>query len=297
MTAMRHLLDIESLTPTDLVEILDLAEVRDPPQVLAGKGAALVFEKPSNRTRNSTEMAVVALGGHPVTMRGDEVGFGVRESSEDVARALAQYHAVLGARVYDHRVLERMVALNVVPVLNLLSERAHPLQALADLLTLRRHWGVLAGHRLAWVGDANNVALSLLAGCALAGVDVSLACPDGYGPPDEAVEAARARGIDVHLGVDPREGVKGAEVVCTDTWVSMGQEEEAAQRREAFAGFSVDAALMEAAAPGAVFLHCLPAHRGEEVTAEVIDGPASLVWPEAANRMHAARGALLWLLW
>ncbi|MGH8919275.1 MAG: ornithine carbamoyltransferase, partial [Actinomycetes bacterium] len=283
---MRHLLDLDDLTTEELVTILDRAEDQDPPKVLAGRGAALVFEKPSNRTRNSSEMAVVALGGHPVAIRGDEIGIGVRESAEDVTMVLAQYHAVLAARVFDHRVLEAMAAVGALPVINLLSDVAHPCQVLADLLTLRQHWGSLAGHRVAWVGDGNNVARSLVLGCARAGLDISLACPPGHQLEDVAVAQ----------GTSPAEAVEGADAVFTDTWVSMGQEEQSAGRLDAFARYCVDDDLMGRAAGGAVFLHCLPAHRGQEVAASVIDGPASLVWRQAANRMHAMRGLLLWLL-
>lgn len=293
---MRHVLDVDDLSVGELEEILALATRPDPAKVLAGRGVALVFEKPSNRTRNATEMAVVALGGHPITLRAEEIGLCVRESAEDVVRVLAQYHAVVGARVDDHRVLESMAAMDVVPVVNLLSDVAHPCQALADLLTLGAAWGGFDGRRLAWVGDGNNVARSLTLAAAMVGVDVALACPPGHGLDPLIVDAARAHGVEVTTTEVPSAAVVGVDAVCTDVWVSMGQEAEATQRGEAFAGFQVDASLMAGAAPGAVFLHCLPAHRGVEVAAEVIDGPASLVWAQAANRMHAARGLLLWLV-
>ncbi|HLH99158.1 MAG TPA: ornithine carbamoyltransferase [Acidimicrobiales bacterium] len=292
---MRHLLDIDDLDAGELADILDLAEQRDPAPVLAGQGAALIFEKPSNRTRNATEMAVVALGGHPISIRGEEIGLGVRETVEDVVRVLSQYHAVVAARVNDHRVLEAMAATDVVPVVNLLSDVGHPSQALADVLTLRQHWGSLEGRTMAWVGDGNNVARSLAFACALTGMSLRLACPPGHALGPVIVDGARSRGAEVVETTDPAEAVSGADVVCTDVWVSMGQEEESATRLDAFAGYQVDAGLMERAATGAVFLHCLPAHRGLEVAADVIDGPASLVWPQAANRMHAMRGLLLWL--
>ncbi len=292
---MRHFLEVDDLDPDELTRVLDLAECGDPPAVLARRGVALIFEKASNRTRNSMEMATVALGGHPVSIGGDEVGLDVRESTEDVCRTLAQYHAVVGARVKDHRTLERMAALGVVPVVNLLSERSHPLQALADLLTLRQSWGALAGRSVAWVGDGNNVARSLLLACALAGVDVRVAAPAGYPPDPVAVDGARTHGIEVVVTTDPAEAVAGADAVVTDVWVSMGDEGEATRRADAFAAYQVDAALMGRAAPGAVFLHCLPAHRGHEVTAEVIDGAASVVWQAVGNRLHSARGLLWWL--
>jgi ornithine carbamoyltransferase len=292
---MRHVLDIGDLTPAELTAVLDLAEWPEPPPLLAGRGAALIFEKPSNRTRNATEMAVVALGGHPISIRGDEVGLGEREEPADVVRVLARYHAVVGARVNHHHVLEAMAAVDVVPVVNLLSDVAHPCQALADLLTLRQHWGALAGRRVAWVGDGNNVARSLLLGAAMCGVEVRLACPAGYRLDAVTLDQARSYGGRVVEATEVSEAVAGADAVVTDVWVSMGQEAESAARLDAFAGYRVDAAMMAGAAEGAVFLHCLPAHRGLEVDAEVIDGPASLVWEEAGNRMHAMRGLLLWL--
>ena len=292
---MRHVLDVDDLGPAGVAEALDVAADRTPPAVLAGRGAALIFEKPSNRTRNALEMAVVGLGGHPVTIRADEIGLGTREPVADVIRVLACYHAVVGARVHDHRVLEEMAGLDVVPVVNLLSDRAHPTQALADLLTLREHWGGLEGRTLAWVGDGNNVCRSLTLACAMAGVAVRVACPAGHGLDHVTVDAARVHGA-VEVCDTPAAAVDGADAVVTDTWVSMGQEHDAAGRRDAFAGYQVDGALLGRARPDAVFLHCLPAHRGEEVTAEVIDGPQSLVWAEAANRMHAARGLLRWMV-
>jgi ornithine carbamoyltransferase len=292
---VRHVLDIDDLAATEVADILALAGMPDPPKVLAGAGAALIFEKPSNRTRNATEMAVVALGGHPIVIRGEEIGLGVRESIEDVTRVLSQYHAVVAARVFDHRVLEAMAATDAVPIVNLLSDVAHPCQALADLLTLRQRWGSLAGRTVAWIGDGNNVARSLLHACARVGVAVRVATPAGHELDQITIDAARAAGGDVSVTDDPSLAVAGADAVATDVWVSMGQEDEQAQRVDAFARFQVDQTLMNGASPQAIFLHCLPAHRGLEVTAEVIDGPASVVWAQAANRMHAARGLLLWL--
>ena len=291
----RHVLDIDDLTAGELDEILDLAEVADPAPVLERRGVALIFEKASNRTRNASEMAVVSLGGHPISLGGAEIGLGTRESPEDVVRVLACYHAVVGARVRDHAMLARMAAPDVVPVVNLLSDVAHPCQALADVLTLRQHWGSLRGRTLAWVGDGNNVARSLVLAAGRTGMDVRLACPPGHHLDAVVVDGARAEGVEVLETTDALEAVAGADAVCTDVWVSMGQEDESSARLDAFARYRVDAALMAAAQPAAVFLHCLPAHRGLEVDAEVIDGPASLVWVQAANRMHAMRGLLLWL--
>jgi ornithine carbamoyltransferase len=292
----RNLLDIDDLTPSELATVLDLAGDDYPPHVLAGRGVALVFQKPSARTRSSSELAVFQLGGHPLSIRGDEVGIDERESAEDVALTLSLYHAAIGARVLDHRVLVRMASVVDVPVINLLSDRAHPLQAIGDLLTLRAQWGgYLAGRRLAWVGDANNVARSLVLACAMAGVDVAMATPPSHRLDKPTVEAVAALGGNLVQTSSPEEAVKEADAVYTDVWVSMGQEKESVERLGTFAPYQVGAPLMGVAATGAVFLHCLPAHRGEEVAAEVIDGPASVVWPQAANRLRAMRGLLLWM--
>jgi ornithine carbamoyltransferase len=299
----RHIFDVDSLTPTELEAVLSLAEVdpADLPPALAGQGVALLFEKPSARTRNSTEMAVVALGGHPVYIQGTEVGLDVRETAEDVARTLACYHSIVCARVMDHRSLTRMAAaLDAggvpVPVVNLLSDVAHPCQAVADLLTLRHEFGgSLEGRTVAYIGDANNVWLSLALAGAMVGLAVNVASPKGYGPSDPDLARIRALGGTGLVTEDPAEAVAGADAVYTDVWTSMGQEDESGARLQAFAGFTVDEALMKRAAPQAIVLHCLPAHRGEEIAAEVVDGPQSRIWPQAANRMHAMRGLLAWL--
>jgi len=297
MTVTRHFLEVDDLTPDELHLVLDLAERLDPPQVMAGAGAALVFEKPSARTRNSMEMAVVGLGGHPVTIRPDEVGLDVRESTEDVARTLASYHAVIGARVFDHTKLERMAVVVDVPVVNMLSDVSHPLQAIADLLTIRAEFGdTMAGRTVVYVGDANNVARSLGIACGMAGMRFVLATPQGYRFSDSDLAAVAAAGAEPTVFDDPREATAGADVVYTDVWTSMGQEDERAERLAAFAGFTIDDAMLDAAGDDAIFLHCLPAHPGEECTRSVLDGPHSRIWPQAANRMHAARGLLAFLL-
>jgi ornithine carbamoyltransferase len=300
----RHVLEVDDLGPDGLDAVLALAE-RDPaalPRSLEGKGVALVFEKPSARTRNSSELAVVALGGHPVYIQGAEVGIDTRETAEDVARTLACYHRVLCARVMDHTTLERMAeALDAahvpVPVVNLLSDRAHPCQALADLLTLRQRFGAdgARDRPVAYVGDANNVWRSLALAASMAGIPTRVASPDGYGPSDEDVARVRSFGGALMVTDDPAEAADGAGALYTDVWTSMGQEDEAAARTAAFAGFCVDEALVARAAPDALVLHCLPAHRGEEISAGVVDGPRSVVWQQAANRMHAMRGLLAWV--
>jgi ornithine carbamoyltransferase len=286
---MKDLLTVSDLAGGAFAQVLALAERTDLGAPLAGKGAALVFQKPSARTRNATEMAVVQLGGHPVYIQKDEVGIDTRETAEDVARTLACYHAVIAARVMDHDHLARMSQAVSIPILNLLSDKEHPLQALADLLTIKQLLGRLEGVRIAFVGDAdNNVARSLAFACGAVGAELTLVGPEAYRLKD-APDFVRQI-------VDPVEGVKGAEIVYTDVWVSMGQDAEAAERLAAFAPYQVDAALMARAADGAFFLHCLPARRGEEVTHEVIESRQSAVWRQAENRMHTARAALAWLL-
>ncbi len=293
---MRHLLEVDDLSEADLVGVLAAAANRRPARILEGRGVALIFEKPSNRTRNAFEMAVVALGGHPVAIRGEEIGIATRESVEDVTRVLARYHAIVAARVVEHAALEGMASVDAVPVVNLLSEVSHPSQAVADLLTMQQRWGTLKGRRVAWVGDANNVARSLVIACSMVGVDVAVASPRGYELDEATLRAARSRGVSVEVTTDPYSAVGGVDAVCTDVWVSMGQEGEEAERVEAFRGFCVTEALMSRAAPQAVFMHCLPAHRGMEVEASVIDGPRSAVWDQAENRMHAARAICEWVV-
>ncbi|HEX2700004.1 MAG TPA: ornithine carbamoyltransferase [Acidimicrobiales bacterium] len=296
MTAPRHFLEVDDLSPAELSTVLDLAEQTDPPPVLAGRGVALLFEKPSLRTRNATEMAVVQLGGHPVALRAEEVDVDVREPAADAARVLSRYHAAIGARVFEHAKLARLAEAASVPVVNLLSDDSHPCQALADLLTLRQVWGTMAGRTIAYVGDGNNVCRSLVLAAALAGVRAHVATPAGFSLPAEVVERATALGGDVLVATRPEEAAEGADALYTDVWASMGQEDDAGRRRRAFEGFTVDEQLMARANAGATFLHCLPAHRGEEVSAGVLDSPASVVWQQAENRMHAMRGLLLFLL-
>lgn len=284
---MNHLLAIRDLDLDSLEQILALSERAPSRRPLQGRGIALYFEKPSARTRNSMELAAVQLGAHPVTIRKDEVGLDTRESVEDVARTLACYHSLIAARVKEHAVLDRMVAAVETPVLNMLSDTDHPLQALADLLTIKQLLGRFEGVRITFVGDANNVARSLAEGCALLGAELTVASPEGYGfvePPPGVRQVG-----------DPAEAIARADIVYTDVWVSMGQDDEAEARRQAFAPYQVNGALMSAA-PDAWFLHCLPANRGEEVSDDVIDGPRSAVWRQAENRMHSARGALAWML-
>ena len=304
MGALRHVLDIDDLGTEGLSAVLALAAA-DPaslPPVLEGQGVALVFEKPSNRSRNSTEMATVALGGHPVYIQGHEVGLDVREPAGDVALTLACYHSVLCARVNDHGSLVRMAAAldaadATVPVINLLSDVAHPCQALADLLTIRQHFGADAfpERTIAYVGDANNVWRSLAIASSMVGMPTRVASPVGFGPTAADVALVRSFGGELVVTTDPTEAVEGVDAVYTDVWTSMGQEAESAARLEAFRGFEVNEELMKGTREGAVVLHCLPAHRGEEISAGVVDGPQSVVWQQATNRMHAMRGLLAWV--
>jgi ornithine carbamoyltransferase len=293
---LRHFLEVDDLSPEELIDVLDRSETPQP-QVLSGRGVGMIFEKPSLRTRNSTEMAVVQLGGYPVYIQKDEITLDVRERTEDAIRVLQGYYDIICARVFDHSQLERMAAVADVPVVNLLSNTGHPVQALADLLTIRQTFGSVAGLKMTWVGDFSNVALSLGIGLALLGASSTFTCPSGYGPTEEQLDRMRgaAMGKAVILTDPvPASAVVGAHIVSTDAWYSMGQESEKEIRKRAFEGFRVDLSMMRAALPNAIFLHCLPAHRGEEVTDEVMDSAQSKVFPQAHNRMHTMRGLFAW---
>jgi ornithine carbamoyltransferase len=265
---------------------------------LRGQKVGLFFEKPSTRTRVSCEAAVVDLGAHPVVLKRDEVGLGSREAVEDVARVLDRYLDVLAFRVFEHSNLETVAEWAEAPVINLLSNVSHPCQALADLQTVAEH-RALPGTTLTYVGDGNNVAHSLMLAGAMCGMHIRVAAPSGYGP-DSGIRSwaeaiAAGTGGSITVTDDPHLGVAGADVVYTDVWASMGQEGEAEERRRLFAGFQVDAALFAEAAPDAIFLHCLPAHRGEEVANEVIEHERSFVFDQAENRMHSFKALLLHL--
>jgi ornithine carbamoyltransferase len=298
----RHVLDVDDLSCEDLEAVLALAAVQSETlsSTLGGRGVAIVLEKPSLRTRVSTGLAVAQLGGHEAVVQGAEVGIGERESPEDVARTLAGYCAVICARVRRHETLQKMVAgldslHSDVPIINLLSDRAHPCQALADVLTMRKVLGDVGGRTLCYVGDANNTFRSLALAASMVGMRVRIASPDGYGPdPDDVASIARLGG-ELEVTNVPAEAAAGADVLYTDVWTSMGDEEEAELRRKAFAGFVIDDELMKGAGEQAFVMHCLPAHRGEEITSSVLDGPRSRVWLQAANRLPAVRGLLAWL--
>jgi ornithine carbamoyltransferase len=284
-------LRVSDLEPDSLTALLDLAErMRSRPHgfVDALRGDTLVcfFEKPSTRTRVSFAAAAERLGMMPLLLRPDELQLGRGETIEDTARTLAGYAAAIVVRTFAHATVEQLAAASTVPVINALTDEHHPCQALADVLTLRERFGRLEGLRVAFVGAGNNVATSLVEAGALAGLDVVLACPPGYEP--------RVAGANVVT--DPYEAVAGADAVYTDVWVSMGEDAERAERLAAFEPYRVDERLLAAAAPEAVFMHCLPAHRGEEVTAEVIDGPQSIVWQQAENRLPTEEALVLALV-
>lgn len=293
---MRHFLEVDDISLGELTDVLDRADARMVDTPLRGKGVALYFEKPSLRTRHSAEMAVVHLGGHPITVRPDEIGAGARETLSDIAKVLSGYHALMGARVFHHRDLIALAAPDALPIVNLLSEESHPCQALADLLTMRQEWGTLEGRTVCWIGDFNNVARSLSIGAAQCKMSVRLACPAGYGPTDVDLDRLARHECIPFLTTHAEEAAKDADAVHTDVFTSMGQEEEAVARARAFEGFQVDDDVMSAAAPSAIFMHCLPAHRGEEVAASVADSPQSRIFVQAHNRMHAFRGLLSWLV-
>ena len=295
----RNFLHAYDLSVAELQNVLALAEapIAQLGRPLDGKGVALIFEKPSNRTRHSMEMAVVQLGGHPVYTRGEEVGMDVRESVEDITNVMSGYHAMLCARVFDHSVLHRMAAVSSVPVVNMLSDFAHPLQAVADVLTMQQNLGDLSGKTVTYVGDFNNVARSLCEASAMLGMHIRLGCPEGYDAQDnELLGLTELGAASVEQYRDISIAVSGAHAVHTDTWTSMGQESESTEREVVFAGFEVTNEIMSLAEANAIFMHCLPAHRGQEVSPSVIDGPQSKIYQQAHNRMHAARGVLAFLM-
>ena len=294
----RDLLSASDLGPAETDFLLQLAlRVKAHPlryrDALAGKSLAMLFEKPSLRTRVTFELAMTQLGGRALYLGPDEVGLGKREAVKDVARNLSRWVDMILARVFSHESLVELSEHASVPVINGLSNVEHPCQALGDFLTLLEHKGRLAGLTLAWVGDGNNVLHSLLYAAARTGVRMQVATPAGYEPAPEVLARLRGEGGELLLTHDPVEAVAGADAVYTDVWTSMGQEKEAELRRQLFQPYQVNRALMEKAAPGALFMHCLPARRGQEVTDEVIDSPASVVLDQAENRLHIQKAILL----
>ena len=302
---MRHLTSLLEVTAEEIGEILDLASSLktaavggDRPPRLGGRVLTQIFEKPSLRTRASFDAAMAQLGGSSQFFSADDAGLGGRESVEDVARVISGYSDVLVLRTFSQETIERFAELSSCPVINALSDDRHPCQALTDLLTIRETFGDLAARRLVFVGDGNNVAKSLAIACGRVGLSMTLSAPDGYEFDNEFLEllAVAVPDADLVVETDPMAAVAEADVIYTDVWASMGQESEKSERESAFAEHQVNARLMAAAPETCRFMHDLPARRGLEVTDEVIDGPQSVVFTQAENRMHLAKGLLLWLL-
>ncbi len=295
----RDFLAIPDLTRAEAIRVLDLARAMKAGEYtgrpLEGKTLAMVFAKSSTRTRVSFEVAAWQLGGHALFLSARDIQLGRGEPIRDTARVLARYVDGIMIRTFDHADVEELARFASVPVINGLTDLLHPCQVLADLMTVREAFGRLDDRVVAWIGDGNNMANSWLNAAALFGFELRLACPPGYDP-DPAILARAGSATTVRLLRDVRDAARGAHVVTTDVWASMGQEEEAETRRRAFAGFLVDDAVMGAAAADAIFLHCLPAHRGEEVTDAVIEGPRSRVWDEAENRLHVQKALLALLM-
>jgi ornithine carbamoyltransferase len=301
----RDLISIHDLSRDEVLEILDLAarikaSPREHSRALTGKTLAMVFEKPSLRTRVSFETGMTQLGGHAIAIQGGEVGLGKREAIGDVAHTLEGMVDGIMARTFSHQILIDLAAAASIPVINGLSDHLHPCQALADFLTIREKKGKLEGLTLGWLGDGNNVLHSLMYAGAKLGVNVQAATPEGYEPDpgvvSRALADAKATGVRITVGRDPAMALERADVIYTDTWASMGQEAEHAARVKVFRPYQVNVAAMAKANPGALFMHCLPAHRNEEVTDEVIDSKASVVFPQAHNRLHAQKAVMALLM-
>ena len=298
-TGSRHLLSVANLSPSEIEGLLRRAAAlkgAPAPQVLSGRTVALLFEKPSLRTRVSFDVAIHQLGGHALYLGREEVGMGVREPVPDTARILSRYVDVIVVRTFAQATLETLARYSTVPVINALSDDEHPCQAFADLLTIQEHRGRLAGTTIAYVGDGNNVAASLAIAAASVGARFTIASPPGYELPAAVVEEARRRGelagAQVTLTDSPQQAVAGADAVYTDVWTSMGQEAESELRRQAFRGYRVDAELMALAGDGALFMHPLPAHPGEEIADGMLEHPQSVVFDEAENRLHVQKAVL-----
>lgn len=303
---VRHFLRDDDLTPQEQAEVLELAATlkKDPfsRRPLEGpRGIAVIFDKNSTRTRFSFEMGIAQLGGHAVVVDGRNTQLGRDETLEDTARVLSRFVEAIVWRTFGQERLDAMASTASVPVVNALSDEFHPCQVLADLQTIAERKGALRGLKMTYLGDgANNMAHSLMLGGATAGMHVTVAAPEGFSPDPEVVAAARARGdetgAELTVTADADAGAAGADVLVTDTWISMGQEDDGLDRVRPFRPFQVNQRLLGLANPDALVLHCLPAHRGDEITDEVIDGPASAVWDEAENRLHAQKALLVWLL-
>ncbi len=304
---VKHLLSMQDLNTEEILDILVRAtEIkqslrnREPHKFLRGKTLAMIFAKPSTRTRVSFETAMTHLGGHAIYMGWSDLQLGRGETIADTARTLSRYVDVIMARLFKHDDIVELARHSSVPVINALTDLHHPCQTLADLLTIQERKKGLRGLKLAWIGDGNNVCNSLMLGCTLVGMNISVGCPKGYEPPDEIVKQAKRNvnkvGGIIEISNDPKKTIKGADIVYTDVWVSMGQDKERKKRLRDFKRYQVNPKLLKHAKRDVIFMHCLPAHRGEEVTAEVIDGPRSAVWDQAENRMHAQKALLVSLI-
>ncbi len=295
----RDFLAIPDFTSAELESLFALAEAMRAGtysrQPLAGQTLAMIFMKASTRTRVSFEVGTYQLGGHALFLSPRDVQLGRGEPISDTAKVLSRYVDGIMIRTFAHADVEALAENATIPVINGLTDLLHPCQVLADLLTIRQQLGAISDRKVAWIGDGNNMANSWINAAFVLGFDLSVACPEGYDPDEALVARARTR-ANVTIVRDPGEAANGADVISTDVWASMGQEQEQAIREKAFRGFCVDAALMARAAKSAIFLHCLPAHRGEEVTAEVIDGPQSRVWDEAENRLHVQKAIMAVLM-
>jgi ornithine carbamoyltransferase len=308
MTSPRHFLDIDKVDRGELRAILTEAKSRkaaragksqaelDDDKPLAGKLLAMIFIQPSTRTRVSFDVGMRQLGGSTIVLNSDDMQLDKGESMADTARVLSRYVDAIMVRTKSYKMLDELVEYATVPVINGLTDRSHPCQLMADVMTFEEHKGDIAGRTVAWAGDGNNVAASWIHGAAQFGYDMRLACPDPLTPRAEVVDWARGAGANITVTSDPQEGVGGADCVVSDAWVSMHDEGDTGARHNLLAAYQVNDALMAHAAPDAIFMHCLPAHRGEEVTAEIIDGPRSVVWDEAENRLHAQKSILTWCL-
>ncbi len=297
----RSMLSIADFSSDELAMILHTAAVlkRQPSlvsQLAVGKTLAMLFEKPSLRTRVTFEVAMTQMGGHAIYLPPSDIGLGTREPAKDIARNLSRWCQVIMARTYQHATLVELAEFASIPVINALSDREHPCQALADFLTFSEHKSNIKGRKLTFVGDGNNVAQSLMLLAAKLGTNFSLACPEGYAPAPDIMETARAcaaaSGATIIVSHDPQALVEGADVIYTDVWTSMGQEEERAARLKVFPPYQVNARLLSRAKQDAIVMHCLPAHRGEEISEEVLEGPQSVVLDEAENRLHVQKAVL-----
>lgn len=296
----KDLLSILDLDRRELFSLLDEArrqkEHRKPDGRLHGRSLAMIFEKPSTRTRISFEAGMFELGGHALYLNAQDLQLGRGEEIRDTARVLSRYVSAVMIRAFHHENVEEFARVATIPVINGLSDREHPCQILADIMTIRERFRHTDGLRVAWIGDGNNVCNSLVLSTALTGMTITVASPPGYHPKPDIVERARVAGGDVTLVTAPREAVQDADVVVTDAWVSMGDEAQKDVRNQVFKGYTLTPGLMEGAKTDAIVLHCLPAHRGEEITEEVIEGQWSRVWDEAENRLHTEKAVLLRLL-